>query len=113
MLNSLVSLIHESENFVLTQMQLFGESPTPWRTNSEVGSLGGDSPPGGKWFRFLRYDVRLEHPWLRELGIDVSAAQLQRLRRTDDPSIIADLYEIGRLAAQQQVKSEHWSDGPQ
>ena len=38
--------------------------------NSEIGTLAGDGPPGGKLFRFTRYDVRLEQEWLDDLGVD-------------------------------------------
>jgi F-type H+-transporting ATPase subunit b len=37
---------------------------------AEIGTLAEDGPPGGKLFRFLRYDVKLETDWLeRELGM--------------------------------------------
>jgi hypothetical protein len=107
-LNSLLSLTTETEDFVLTQMQLLGESPTPWTINTEIGALQGDQPPGGKWCRFLRYDVRLEQRWLREmLGMDLSPATIARVRRMDDPDMIRLLYEIGQRAADQQVRAEH------
>ena len=43
----------------LALMQWFGESPTPWLVNSEIGTAAR-CVPGGPLFRFLRYDVRLE-----------------------------------------------------
>jgi len=60
-------------------------------------------------FRFLRYDVRLEQDWLaRELGRDVTEENVRRYRSMDDPGIVHELYEIGRVAALRQVKNEHW-----
>jgi hypothetical protein len=59
-------------------------------------------------FRFLRYDVRLEKDWLaRELNYNVSDDDLARLRGMDDPAAVHELYEIGRMAAEKQVKLEH------
>jgi hypothetical protein len=59
-------------------------------------------------FRFLRYDVRLEKDWLaRELNYKVSDDALVRLRGMDDPAAVHELYEIGRMAAEKQVKLEH------
>jgi hypothetical protein len=60
-------------------------------------------------FRFLRYDVRLEKEWLaRELNYQISDERLNRLRGMDDPKVVHELYEIGGLAAEKQVKAEHW-----
>jgi predicted acylesterase/phospholipase RssA len=108
-LHALMSLIKDTEIATLAQMQWFGECPAPWTINSEIGTLADDVLPGGKLFRFLRYDVRLERPWLNaELGINLGDRDVDRLRAMDDPATVHDLYEIGRLAAERQVKPEHW-----
>jgi predicted acylesterase/phospholipase RssA len=105
---ALMSLITDTENLVLAMMQWMGECPAPWQINSEVGTLAGDAPPGGKLFRFLRYDVRLEKEWLaRELDYDVDDDLIERLRGMDDPSLVHQLHEIGARAAAKQVKLEH------
>ena len=110
-IHALLSLMNDTEVLVLTLMQWLGESPEPWLINSEIGTLAGDAPPGGKLFRFLRYDVRLERDWLeRELNVKVDERQLARLRGMDDPEVVNQLYEIGAMAAEKQVKPEHWLD---
>ena len=106
--HALLSLMTDTETLVLAMMQWMGECPAPWTINSEIGTLAGDAPRGGKMFRFLRYDVRLEKEWLaRELNYQVSDEQLGRLRGMDDPKVAHQLYEIGALAAAKQVKLEH------
>jgi hypothetical protein len=106
--HALISLMTDAEVLVLALMQWMGECPAPWQINSEVGTLASDLPPGGKMFRFLRYDVRLEKDWLaRELDYNVSDDALARLRGMDDPAAVQELYEIGRRAAEKQVKLEH------
>jgi hypothetical protein len=106
--HALISLMTDAEMLVLALMQWMGECPAPWQINSEVGTLASDLPPGGKMFRFLRYDVRLEKDWLaRELNYNVSDDALARLRGMDDPAAVQELYEIGRRAAEKQVKLEH------
>jgi hypothetical protein len=108
-LHALMSMMTDAQMLVLAQMQWLGECPAPWSINSEIGTLAGDGPPGGKLFRFLRYDVRLESDWLeRELGLDISEGELARLRGMDDPTTIDRLYAIARLAAEKQVKVEHF-----
>jgi hypothetical protein len=106
---ALAALIGDGAAFVLALMQWFGDCPAPWPISSEVGDLRDDGPPGGKLFRFLRYDVPLEGPWLAErLDLKVSVRDVARVRRMDDPGAIPLAYEIGRRAAAQQVKPEHW-----
>jgi hypothetical protein len=106
--HALLSLMTDTEVLVMALMQWMGECPAPWVINSEVGTLADVAPPGGKMFRFLRYDVRLEKEWLaRELDVQVTDDVLERLRGMDDPSMVDQLYEIGRRAAEKQVKPEH------
>jgi hypothetical protein len=107
--HALISLMSDTETLVLTMMQWMGESPQPWLINSEIGTLANDAPSGGKMFRFLRYDVRLEKEWLaREIDYNATDDLLIRLRGMDDPGLVHVLYEIGHRAAEKQVKAEHW-----
>ena len=59
-----------------------------------------------------------ELPWIEEhLGEDVekefgrrlTEIDVLRMRSLDDPSIIEDIYKLGRIAAKKQVKPEHWT----
>jgi hypothetical protein len=88
---------------------MVGGVSAPWEINSEIGTLAGDNPPGGKLFRFLRYDIQLETDWLAsELDLKVSDRDVERFRRIDDTAIVHEIYEIARMAAERQVKPEHW-----
>jgi hypothetical protein len=106
---ALMSLMTDAETMTLAQMQWMGECLTPWRINSEIGTLSDQVPQGGKMFRFMRYDVKLEPDWLREeLDVKISEAEAARYRGMDNPAIVDDIYEIAKLAAIKQVKPEHW-----
>jgi len=106
---ALISLMTDADAMTLSQMQWLGECLTEWRINSEIGSLCSELPHGGKMFRFIRYDVKLEADWLcEELGVKVSPAEVERYRSIDNPAIVNEIYEIGKIAAQKQVKPEHW-----
>jgi hypothetical protein len=106
---ALMSLMTDAETFTLAQMQWLGECLTEWKINSEVGSLCAELPQGGKMFRFMRYDVKLETAWLRqELDLKVSENDTERYRGMDNPAIVNEIYEIAQLAAAKQVKPEHW-----
>jgi len=106
---ALSGLIDDASNLVVTLMQWLGDSPTALATNSEIGTLADDVPPGGPMFRFLRYNVSLEADWIRErLDLSLSGKELSRVRQLDDADAIPLAYEIGRRAAEQQVKIEHF-----
>jgi hypothetical protein len=108
-LQALMSLMTDAETLILAQMQWLGECPMPWRINSEIGTLAEDGPPGGKLFRFLRYDVRLETDWLeRNLALKVSERDVARYRCMDDAGIVQSIYDIARIAAERQVQPEHF-----
>jgi uncharacterized protein len=107
---ALMSLMTDAETMTLAQMQWMGECLTEWKINSEIGSLADQVPQGGKMFRFLRYDVRLEPEWLKtELKLNVSERDCERYRCMDDPKIVNDIYAIACQAAEKQVKAEHWA----
>jgi len=107
--HSLRSLMHDTENDALMLMQWLGEPLAPWRINREIGTLADEIMPGGRLFKFVRYDVRLETDWLADnFDQPISAKQLEKLREMADPANIALAYEIGRQAARRQVKPEHF-----
>jgi hypothetical protein len=107
-LRALLSLMGDMETLALAQMQWLGDCPQPWEINSEVGDLAKDAPPGMKWFRFVRYDVRLEQKWIElHLGQKVDEKEVEQYRRMDDPGIVKAIYELGRIAAEKQVKLHH------
>jgi len=108
-LHSLLSMMGDTQTLALTQMQWLGECPAPWRINSEIGDLADERPPGQRWFRFMRYDVGLERPWIRDnLGKDLTEETVASYRDMDKASIIMPIYELAVEAAERQVKAEHF-----
>jgi len=116
-IHALMSMMNDVQSFIQMQMQYLGDTLTPWWINSEVGTLAGDGPTGGKLFRYLRYDVKLELPWIEEnLGREVKEEfgrsftdfDVIRMRSMDDPTIVETIYKLAKIAAEKQVKPEHW-----
>ncbi|MEA2936714.1 MAG: hypothetical protein QOC56_218 [Alphaproteobacteria bacterium] len=116
-IHALTSLMTDIQTFILMQMQYLGQCPAPWPINSEIGTLANESPPHGKMFRFLRYDLKLELPWIEQnlgkraedaLERKLTETDVVRMRSMDDPTIIPDIYKLAKLAAEIQVKPEHW-----
>ena len=108
-LHSLLSMMSDTQTMALAQMQWLGECPDPWQIDSAVGSLAGELPPESRWFRFMRYDVQLERPWIeKNLAKTLSEDVVASYRNMDDPSIIQTIYELALEAAERQVKVEHF-----
>ena len=56
--------------------------------------------------------MRLERGWLEQnLDLKLSEKELTRVRQMDNPESIPLAYQIGRMAAERQVKPEHWTNG--
>lgn len=90
---AMLSAIGDGQKLALAQMQWLGDCPTRRMINSEIHGVEGNPPPGGPWFRFMRYDVDL--------------STTSHLQSIDHAEIIEAIYEIGRRAAKDQVKLEH------
>ena len=112
---AILSCITDGQNLSLAQMQWLGECPVRWPVNSEIYGVEDNCPPGGPWFRFMRYDMGLDPKWLLEsLGRKVDQAEAIRLQTMDNHEAIETLYDIGCRAAEMQIKPEHlFGDTPQ
>jgi len=105
---TILSCITDGQNLTLAQMQWLGECPVRWPVNSEIHGVEDNPPPGGPWFRFMRYDVGLDQTWmLDKLGRKVDAAEAAGLQQMDSTEFIEKLYEIGARAANMQVEPRH------
>jgi hypothetical protein len=108
-LHSLLSMMGDTQTLALAQMQWLGDCPDPWPINSEIGSLADELPRESRWFRFMRYDMTLEQPWIEaKLKKTLSEEVVASYRNMDDPKIIAPIYELALEAAEKQVKVEHF-----
>ena len=102
-----LSAIGDAQGLALMQLQWLGETSQPWQINSEIEGVEGNAPPGGKWFRFQRYDVSLEFEKLRHFGPHYLEADAIRLQQMDRLDIIEEVYDIGYRAAKEQILPEH------
>jgi uncharacterized protein len=66
----------------------------------------GTSEP---WLTYLRYDPQLDREWLKDrLGLDLREAEVEGLRKMDDPANLDALARVGEAAAAL-VKEEHFA----
>jgi uncharacterized protein len=82
---------------------------TPWQIDREVGDMALDSQAGPQLATYARYNVLLEQAWLSStLKVELSPDKLAEMRKMDKPANMEGLAELGRAAAQEQVKSDHF-----
>jgi len=95
---AMLSSIGDAQKLAVAQMQWLGDCPIRWPVDSEIEGVEGNPPPGGPWFRFMRYDV--------DLSTMVDLQQMDKL------AVIEPLYDTARRAAADQMKPEHLFGGP-
>jgi uncharacterized protein len=104
---AMLSSIGDAQSLAVAQMQWLGECPIRWPINTEIGTLEGNSPPGGPWFRFMRYDVALDSTGLEAFIPHAQESEVRRLQEMDSVEIIEELYKIGGRVAEDLVQPEH------
>jgi uncharacterized protein len=118
---ALAALMDDCSNLVETQLQWMSNSPTARKIDSEIGNLGGDLIAGHPLLTYQRYNVEFSRKWLKENLKDYET-QVFRDEKTgenlmrgfskmDDPKMLDQLEEIGRIAAQNQMELDHFPPG--
>jgi hypothetical protein len=105
---ALQSLMDDCERVNRATLQWVTNYLTPWIIDRAVGDMKLDSESGPQLATYLRYNALLEEAWLNtQLGVDLGADKLEQIRKMDDPSNMDDLMNLGRKAAEKQVKPAH------
>jgi hypothetical protein len=82
---------------------------TPWAIDSAVGDMKLDSQSGRQLATYARYNVLLEPGWLKTtVKLELAPEAVAKIAAMDDPNNMSDLTDIGRLAAKEQLKPEHF-----
>jgi uncharacterized protein len=109
-LRALTSLMDDCGRVNLAMLQWLSDCLTPWEVDRAVGDMKLDSQHGPQLATYARYNVLLEQAWLSStLNVDLSPNALAELRKMDKPGNMKGLADLGRAAAKQQVKPEHFS----
>jgi len=111
-LRSLQSLMDDCGRVNQAMLQWLTNCLTPWAIDRAVGDLKLDSQSGPQLATYARYNVLLEPGWLKTtVKRDLAPEAVAKIAAMDDPNNLAELADIGRLAAEQQVKPEHFPPG--
>lgn len=82
---------------------------TPWTIDRAMGDMALDSASGPQLATYVRYNVLLEEKWLKtEVKLAYGPDKLKTIAALDKPENMAELADIGKLAAAVQVKEEHF-----
>jgi hypothetical protein len=109
-LRALASLMDDCARTNQAMLQWLTDCLTPWEIDRAVGDMKLDSQHGPQLATYARYNVLLEQAWLSStLNVDLSPNALAELRKMDKPGNMKGLADLGRAAAKQQVKPEHFS----
>jgi hypothetical protein len=102
-------MMHDSSWLAQTMLQWMSRSPTAWKIDSEIGDLADDLLGSRQLLHYLRYDAPIDSPWLEtNLAMRVTGQELNLLQQMDLPEYAPRLLEIGRRAAEIQVRAEHF-----
>jgi hypothetical protein len=108
---SLAALMEDCSDQVEALMQWLSVSPTARRIDRLVGKV--EPPLGGRaMLSYLRYNVLMTPQWCRdELGVEISADDLQAMAAMDDPDQLIPLDGLGRTAGAVLVEPGHFAPG--
>jgi uncharacterized protein len=106
---ALASLMDDCARVNQAMLQWLTDCLTPWQIDRAVGDLKLDSQNGPHLATYARYNLLLGQAWLRsKLKVELSPDKLTQIRKMDKPGNMESLAEIGRVAAKEQIKADHF-----
>jgi hypothetical protein len=121
--NAIRGLSADSDLVSLTFLQWLSQPRRPWFINSEIGTMEGEllstadqgSTPK-PFLTFVRYDTKLEIPWLLpRLGdafrTTLNEGFIEGLKRLDRPDMMQHMYNVGSRVADKQVEDDDFPPG--
>src|SRR5262249_40013532 len=101
---ALLALMDDCGALVETLLQWMSTSPSPRTIDRELADLRHDLVAQTPLFGYLRYNIELERDTLvNELGLELSAEQVEPLSEMDDPDNMPMLKKIGVLVGEKKV----------
>jgi uncharacterized protein len=107
--DALLSLMNDSATLQEMLLQWLSDGPTARKVNREVGDLQGDVLNGVAALTYRRYNVDLRATSVQELEPALTDPKLiESLSAMDSPANMTVLHRLGTLAAQRDIKAEHF-----
>jgi uncharacterized protein len=110
-IDALLSLMNDAATLQEMLLQWLSDGPTARRINREVGNLEGDVLNGLAALTYRRYNVDLRASSLQELEPGLQDPKvIESLSAMDSPANMTILHRLGTLAAQRDIRSEHFPE---
>jgi predicted acylesterase/phospholipase RssA len=107
--DALLSLMNDAATLQEMLLQWLSDGPTARKVNREVGDLQGDVLNGVAALTYRRYNVDLRPATVQQLEPALTDPKLiESLSAMDSPANMTVLHRLGTLAAQRDIKSEHF-----
>jgi hypothetical protein len=103
-----IQLMKDASELNQTILQWMSKSPTARLIDRQIGALEGDHLVNPPLLSYLRYNVDLEQASLKEFGLEFSFDEVEALMDMCEVKNISQLDRIGSLAANAQVREEHF-----
>ncbi len=108
-LRALQSLMDDCARMNHCALQWLTNCETPWQIDRAVLKMERDSAGGPQLATYARYNVVFEPGWLKsEVEIELTSDELAKIAEMDNPANMDRLAQIGRKAAEKEVKPEHF-----
>ena len=105
----LSQMINDSTELVQTMLQWMSDSPTACSIDSQIEHLHDDRVTMNHLLHYIRYDIDLTQEVLSEFGLNYTQEEITDLCKLDDVNHKDDLIRIGEVAAEQQMKPDHFT----
>lgn len=111
-IDALLSMMNDTAALQETLLQWMSSSPTARPIDGEVGDLRSDLLAGAPLMTYLRYNVDLRAESVRRLDPTMrDTKRIESLSAMDDPENMAVLHRLGVLAAETDIRAEHFPAG--
>ncbi|MCL4799126.1 MAG: patatin-like phospholipase family protein [Burkholderiales bacterium] len=111
-IDALLSMMNDTAALQETLLQWMSSSPTARPIDGEVGDLRNDLLAGAPLMTYLRYNVDLRAESVRRLDPTMrDTKRIESLSAMDDPENMAVLHRLGVLAAELDIRAEHFPAG--
>jgi predicted acylesterase/phospholipase RssA len=107
-IKSLLSMMRDCSKLNQAMLQWMSRCPTRWMLDTEIEDLANDRIAERELLHYMRYDVELEAAALAELGLTFGSGELAEIREFDRPELVSVWLDIGRHAADKQVRDKHF-----
>jgi hypothetical protein len=107
---SILSIMSDSDWLTQTLLQWVSRSPTPWKIDSEIGTLQDDVlGHGNPMLHYLRYNLMFDSDWLKQhLNLMIDPEEVVSLYAMDQPKNVKALSNLGITAGLSQVQAQHF-----